>query len=284
MKNRVILVLTLVFLVVSASFVSAETRQSEFAMFKRSVSPVYSWGKNGIITVPKATTIGKWNVFLGGSVQEAGKIEGDSLYLSSGSLMVGTSSDVELGYTKRQFIWDDFDKTDIEMDSYHFKARVFKMADYFIPQAAVGINAVSLNGSDFSSKDEILFNPYLSVTVQIPVYKDKVVFSATGVVETLYNEGETSSDFFSGGADIGIYDTFYLVAEAQGLNKDDEDPLINLGAKVKHGWFSFGIAMYNAFQDNISEDHTKNNEDSSYFKANAAIEIPFGDMFKKEDK
>ncbi|MGE4520772.1 MAG: hypothetical protein AB7E04_14820 [Desulfobacteraceae bacterium] len=281
MKIRVFLVLTAFLLSVSA-ICHAETRESEFAMFKRSVSPVYNWGKNGLITVPKATTLGKWNVFLGGSAQEAGKIEGDNLYLTSGSVMVGTSSDVELGYTKRQFIWDDFDKTDLEMDTYHFKARVFHMTDNFIPQAAIGINAVSLKDNDFSSEEDILFNPYLSVTVQVPLYKEKVVFSATGVIETLYNEGDSSSAFFSAGADLAFFDTIYLIAEAQGINKDNEDPIFNFGAKIKAGWFSLGLAMYNAIQNDVTEDDMEDDEDSSYFMAYAGIEIPLGDMFKKD--
>ncbi|PIE75179.1 MAG: hypothetical protein CSA18_01210 [Deltaproteobacteria bacterium] len=280
MKKSFIFVLTVLFFVVSASFVCAETREAEFAMFKRSISPVYNWGKNGLITVPKATTIGKWNFFAGGMAQQSGEIEGDNLYLTSGSIVVGTSSDVEIGYTRRQFIWDNFDRTDLEMDTYHFKARVFHMSDGFLPQAAMGINAVSLKSNDFTNEEDILFNPFLSVTVQIPFYKDKIVLSATGVMEILYSEGESSSAFFSAGADLALFDTFFLIAEAHGINQDNGDPLFNIGAKVKSGWFSLGVAFYNVAQNDIAEARD-GNIDSLYFMAYAGVEIPIGDMFRK---
>jgi hypothetical protein len=248
-------------------------------MFKRSVSPVYSWGENGLITVPKATTLGKMNFHFGSSVRDSGKIEGDQLFLTSFSVMAGTSDDVEFGYTKRQFIWDDLDKTDLEMDTYHFKARVFHMADTFIPQLALGMNAVSLGENEFSNEEDILFNPYLAATIQIPVFSKNLMLSATAVAESLYNEGESSDLFFSAGADLCIYEKLYLIAEVQGLNKEDEDAIVNLGAKFKTGWFSLGVSMFNAIENDVDNEEDGADKDNSYFMAYAAVEIPFGKMF-----
>jgi hypothetical protein len=261
----------------------AGSREASFALFKRSISPVYHWGENGLITVPKAVTLGKGNIYLAGSVQDAGKLEGDNLYLTAATIMAGTSEDVELGYTRRQFIWDNFDKTDLEMDTFHFKARVFHMTDHYIPQLAVGIHAVSLSDNEFSSKDEILFNPYLAATIQVPLGTEKAMFSVTGVAEVLYNEGESGEAFFSAGADLVLWETLYLVAEIQGINRDKEDHIVNFGAKLKSGWFSLGVSLFNALEEKAAEDKGKK-EDNSYWMGYAAVEIPLGKIFGGKDR
>jgi len=284
MDRKTVTFFCCIFFILFIGSAFAETRDSEFALFKRSISPVYNWGENGLITVPKATPLGTGNIHFGASVQDSGKIEGDNLYLTAASIMIGTSSDVEFGYTKRQFIWDDGDKTDLDMDTYHFKARIFHIADSFIPQVALGINAVSLNDNEFTKEDDILFNPYLCATVNIPLIPEKFVLSATGVVENLYNEGKSSNAFFSAGADLAIFNTVYLLAEVQGLNKDKEDPIYNFGVKLKSGWFSFGVTMFNAIQNEVTADDDLDNEDSTYYMGYASIEIPLGKIFKGKDK
>ncbi|MCW7754504.1 hypothetical protein OOT00_10960 [Desulfobotulus sp. H1] len=268
----------------SATGAWAGSREASFALFKRSISPVYHWGQNGLITVPKAVTLGKGNFYLAGSAQDAGKIEGDRLFLTAATIMAGTSEDVELGYTRRQFIWDNLDKTDLEMDTFHFKARIFHMTDTFIPQLALGIHAVSLSDNEFNSYDEILFNPYLAATVQIPLGTEKAMLSLTGVAEVLYNEGETGQAFFSAGADLGFWETLYLVAEIQGINLDDGDPIVNIGARVKAGWFSLGVSLFNALEDKSGE-LGQEKEDSRYWMGYAAVEIPLGTMLRgKQDR
>ena len=52
----------------------AQTEDAEFALFKRTIAPVMRWGENGIMTVPKATTLGKANFFIGVMGQQAGTL------------------------------------------------------------------------------------------------------------------------------------------------------------------------------------------------------------------
>lgn len=262
---------------------SAASKQSEFALFKRCITPDYKWGENGVITIPKAIPTGKWNIYAAGSAQDAGTINDDRLFLTSATVMVGTSDDVEFGYTRRQFIWDDLDKTDLAMDTFSFKARIFHMTDSLIPQAALGLNAISLDSNEFDDEEDILFNPYLAVTIRVPLFTEKAVLSATGVAESIYNEGETSDLFFSCGADLVLFDMLYLMAEAQGIGKDEDDYVVNVGAKVKIGWFSLGLAGYNVVQKDVSTGDPGFSNDSTDLRAYAAVELPLGKMFTKKD-
>lgn len=262
----------------------AASKQAEFALFKRSIAPDYKWGENGVITIPKAIPTGKWNIYGATSVQDSGTIGGDRIFLTSATLMVGTSDDVEFGYTRRQFIWDNLDKTDLAMDTYSFKARIFHMTDSLLPQAAIGVNAVSLEDNEFDNGEDILFNPYLAVTIRIPLFTEKAVISATAVAESIYNEGESSDLFFSAGADIVLFDTLYLMAEAQGIEKSEEDYVINLGAKLKLGWFSLGVAGYNVIEKDVSTGDPGFKDDSTDLRIYGAVELPLGKMFSKDDK
>ena len=264
--------------------VSAASKQAEFALFKRSINPEYNWGENGVITVPKAVPAGKGNIYAAVSAQDSGTIEGDRIFLTAATLAVGTSDDVEFAYTRRQFIWDDLDKTDLSMDTYSFKARIFHMTDSFIPQVALGMNAVSLENNEFDREEDILFNPYLAATIRVPLFTDKAVFSATAVAESIYNEGETSDLFFSAGADLVLFDMVYLLAEVQGLNKDEEDAVVNLGAKVKIGWVSLGVAVYNCIEEDVSTGDPGFTDDSSDVRAYALVELPLGKLLSKKDK
>lgn len=263
---------------------TAASKQSEFALFKRSINPDYKWGENGVITIPKAIPTGKWNIYAAGSAQDSGSIEGDRIYLTSGTIMVGTSDDVEFGYTRRQFIWDNFDKTDLSMDTYSFKARVFHMTDSILPQVALGVNAVSLKNNEFDNQEDILFNPYMAVTIRVPLFTEKAVLSATGVAESIYNEGESSDLFFSAGADLVFFDMVYLLAEVQGIDKAQDDYVVNVGAKVKIGWFSLGLAGYNVVKKDVSTGDTGFSDDSTDLRAYASVEIPLGKMFTHDDK
>ncbi|MFA6366863.1 MAG: hypothetical protein WCX13_06700, partial [Candidatus Hydrogenedentales bacterium] len=162
MKKRLPLLALALLLCIGSAV--AQTENTEFALFKRTIAPVMRWGENGIMTVPKATTLGKGNFFIGAMGQEAGMLEGLKLYLTSASVMAGTSDDVEFGYTRRQLIWEDLYFSNLSMDTFHLKARFLNFADYFIPQASIGVNAVSLVDNQFSDRNDILFNPYLAVT------------------------------------------------------------------------------------------------------------------------
>lgn len=105
MKRKIVLLAVAVILCIGS--VAAQTGDTQFALFKRTIAPVMRWGENGILTVPKATTLGRANFFIGAMGQKAGTLQGLDLYLTSASVMAGTSDDVELGYTRRQLIWED---------------------------------------------------------------------------------------------------------------------------------------------------------------------------------
>ena len=80
MKKRV---LAIAALVLCAGIAAAQSEDAEFAFFKRTIAPVMRWGENGIITVPKATTLGKANFFLGIMGQPAGTLQGLDLYTTT---------------------------------------------------------------------------------------------------------------------------------------------------------------------------------------------------------
>jgi hypothetical protein len=275
------MILTAIVLLCACQTVHAASKQAEFALFKRNINPDYNWGENGVITIPKAVTIGKGNFYLGGSAQDAGKISGDRLYMTSATFMAGTSDDVEFGYTRRQLIWDNFDRTDLAMDTLSFKARIFHMTDSIIPQVALGMNAVSLKNNDFDNQKDILFNPYLAATIRVPLFTEKAVLSATATAESIYNEGESSDLYFSAGADLALFDMVYLMAEVQGINKEHEDSVTNIGAKFKYGWVSVGVAAYNVIKKDVSTGEKEFTDDSTDIRAFALVEIPLGKILSK---
>ncbi|MDD5711541.1 MAG: hypothetical protein PHY31_02150 [Smithellaceae bacterium] len=253
----------------------AATTESDFAMFKRIISPAYKWGENGLLTVPKATTIGRYNFYLAANAQDAGKIEDRRIFLTTGSVMLGTSTDVELGYTKRTFIWDDFKRSDVDMDTAHLKARILHFSNDFIPQISVGINGASIHGNRVSNQGDILFNPYLAATINIPIVnRDYAILSATGVAEVLYNQGVSSDPFYSVGVDLILFKHLYLVAEVQGLNLKNQRQVVNAGAKFKYGWFSVGVGGFNLAAQKVATGEETLETENSYLMAHASFEIP----------
>lgn len=244
MKKRYLLLALALLLCIGSAF--AQTEDTEFALFKRTVAPVMRWGENGIMTVPKATTLGKGNFFIGAMGQQAGTIEGLGLYLTSASLMAGTSDDVEFGYTRRQLIWEDLYFSNLSMDTFHMKARFLNFADYFIPQAAIGVNAVSLVDNKFTDRNDILFNPYLAVTSTIPIFTPKILFSVTAVAETIMNKDQLGKYQFSGGADLNLFNFLYGFAEIQGFDPNSvKSEVLNVGVKLRLGFLSAGLGMFN---------------------------------------
>jgi len=245
MKKKLLLLALALLLCIGNAF--AQTEETEFALFKRTIAPVMRWGENGIMTVPKATTLGKGNIFIGIMGQQAGKIENVGLYLTSASLMAGTSDDVEFGYTRRQLIWEDFYLSNLSMDTFHMKARFLNIADYLIPQAAIGVNAVSLVDNKFENRNDILFNPYLALTSTIPIFSSKLgLLSVTAVAETIMNKDQLGKYQFSGGADACLFNLLYAFAEIQGFDpKSESSEVLTVGAKVRLGPFSAGVGIFN---------------------------------------
>ncbi len=264
--------------------VAAQTGDTEFALFKRNVAPVMRWGENGILTVPKATTLGKANFFIGAMGQEAGTVEGLDLYLTSASLMAGTSDDVELGYTRRQLIWEDLYFTNLSMDTFHLKTRFLNFGDYFLPQAAIGVNAVSLVDNKFTDRNDILFNPYLAVTSAIPIFTPKMLLSVTAVAETIMNENELGTYQFSGGVDLNLFNFLYGFAELQGFNPNaDSNEVLNVGVKLRLGGLSVGVGLFNisvqtADTENLIDQYTSSLLDlaNANYMATVALDIRLG--------
>lgn len=282
MKKRFpLLALALLLCIGSAA---AQTADTEFALFKRTIAPVMRWGENGILTVPKATTLGKANFFIGAMGQQAGTIEGLDLYLTSATLMAGTSEDVEIGYTRRQLIWEDFYFTNLSMDTFHLKARFLNFGDYFIPQAAIGVNAVSLVDNKFEDRNDILFNPYLAVTSTIPIFTPKILFSITAVAETIMNENQLGTYIFSGGADLNLFDFLYGFAELQGFNpKTESNEVLNVGVKLRLGPLSAGVGLFNisvqtGTGDNLIDQYASSLLDlaNANYMATVALDIRLG--------
>ena len=276
------LLLATIFLSVSAF---AQTSSSVYSLFKRSISPSMSWGDNGVMSVPKADTIGRGNINLGLVAVDSGQIDGQKLYLTSGTLMVGTSRDVELGVTKRTFIWEDGKRSDISMDTLHLKIRLLDVADYYIPKVAIGVNGASLTTNQFNATEDFLFNPYLAVSVPIKVFTDNFIINVTGVAENVVSEGEETETFFSAGVDTKIFKHFYLLAEAQGIGNDESDAIINLGAKARLGWFSLGAGLFNISQAKLKDQNINADENKEqYWMLHANVKIPLQKIFGDDPK
>jgi len=276
--------LTLASLLTSTTL-SADTIASEYSLFKRIISPAMNWGENGVMLVPKAQPIGKGVINVSATSVDAGQINGDKLYLTTGTLMIGTSSDIEFGISKRTFIWESGERSDIDMDTVHLKARIFQLTDYYTPQISIGVNGASLKENQFNEKNNVLFNPYIVATLPIRVFTDNFLISVTGAAERVYVNDEKTETFFSAGADMVIAQTLYLTAEAQGLGQDEQDPIYNIGAKLKIGYFSIGAGLFNISEDKIeSRDINSLENKEQYWMANVSLEIPLLDIFGGKDK
>ncbi len=282
MKRKFVLLAVAVIFCIGS--VAAQTGDTEFALFKRTIAPVMRWGENGILTVPKATTLGKGNFFVGAMGQQAGTIEGLDLYLTSVSLMAGTSDDVEFGYTRRQLIWEDLYFSNLSMDTFHLKARFLNFGDYLIPQAAIGVNAVSLVDNKFEDRNDILFNPYLAVTSTIPIFTPKILLSVTAVAETIMNENQLGQYQFSGGADINLFNFLYGFAEIQGFDPNIvNSQVLNAGVKLRLGPLSAGIGIFNMTLtpgegDNLVDQYASSLVDlgNANYMATVALDISLG--------
>ncbi len=280
MKKTTLCLLAIIFFVSGSA--SAGSKEEKFSLFKRTISPIYDMGGNGLISVPKATPLDGGTLFAGVNVKEAGKVNNEDIYLVSGSLMVGLFNFLEVGYTNRHFIWDD-SYSDISMDTLSAKARVFNSNATILPDVAVGVNAVSLNGNEFEEEEDVLFNPYVAATFEFPVIENVLDISTTATAETVYNDGDSGDLFFSAGTDIKLFNFLYLLTEFQGINKEDEDCVVNLGAKAEFGWLSVGATIYNAIEGEIGSGDEAITEDSSHYSAYANVKIPFGKIAKKSD-
>ncbi|NQT59940.1 MAG: hypothetical protein HQ557_13230 [Bacteroidetes bacterium] len=296
MNSKLLLLFVLFLLCVSLLF--AGDGELEFALFKRTVSPVMKWGENGVLTIPKATTAGRLNAYVGIFGQQAGTINDLDLYLTSATVMVGSSADVELGYTRRQLIWEDFYFTDISMDTIHLKARVLDFGKDVMPSVAVGMNGVSLVDNTFDNENDILFNPYIAATSYISILPNMLEIDVTVVAETIMSDGEFGIPQFSLGVDANLLNMLYVFGEVQGVQIDLENfdltqsmnEMMNIGAKLKLGWVSIGVGMFNIIReteegegivDNIAAS-TFNLENAQYM-ASVVVEVPVRTLLPSEN-
>ena len=270
----------------SGSLFAADTTSSEWELFKSNISPSMMWGEDSIMLVPKANTMGRGNVYLSTMALDAGKIQNDRLFLTTNTIMISTSDDVELGYSRRVFVWDNFDYTNIKMDTFHLKARIFHLTDNYIPQLAVGVNLVSIAANKFNKEKDYLYNPYATLTIRAPLGTEKAVLTLSAMAEKVMNEGESSEPKFGGGVDLRLFNHLYLLGEIVGVDKDGKNGVINAGAKLKVGWFSIGGGVFNIGRDTIIKDNqsTENTKNKRYWMANISIDIPFDKFFKGDKK
>ena len=265
----------------TTSLFAADTTSSEWELFKSNISPSMMWGEDSIMLVPKANTLGRGNLYLSTMALDVGKIQNDRLFLTTNTVMLSTSDDVELGYSRRVFVWDNFDYTNIKMDTFHLKARVFHLTDNYIPQLAVGVNLVSIAANKFNKEKDYLYNPYATLTIRAPLGTEKAVLSLTAMAEKVMNEGENSEPKFGGGVDLRLFNHLYFLGEIVGIDKDGKNGVINAGAKLRLGWFSFGAGIFNIGRDTvIKENGAANTQNKRYWMANISINIPFGKLFK----
>jgi hypothetical protein len=274
----------------------ASSGELNFALFKRNIAPVMKWGENGVLMVPKATTVGRTNTYVGLMGQHVGEVNNTNIYLTSLSLMAGTSEDVELGYTRRQIIWEDLYYTDFSMDTFHLKARVLDFNQDLIPEVAVGMNGVSLVENSFEDTQDVLFNPYIAATSNLKIIPDFLELSVTAVGETIMSEGDFGALQFSLGADVQLLDFLYAFGELQGVKVDIENfdisessnEMVNFGAKVKFGWLTAGAGMFNIIRGSGTDVEDQSlvgniesstfNFDNAFYMASVIVEIPLGQI------
>jgi len=265
---------------------AADTTSSEWELFKNNVSPSMMWGEDSIMLVPKANTLGRGHIYLSTMALDSGKIQNDRLFLTTNTVMVSTSDDVEFGYSRKLFIWDNFDYTNIKMDTFHLKARIFHLTNNYVPQIAIGVNLVSLAANKFNKEKDYLYNPYAVVSMRIPLFTENAVLTLTGMAEKVMNEGESSEPKFGGGADLKLFKHLYLLGEIVGIDKDGKNGVINAGAKLKLGWISLGGGVFNIGRDTIIKDNqdTEGTKNKRYWMANISIDIPLDKLFKGDKK
>ncbi|MBL7006040.1 MAG: hypothetical protein ISR78_03040 [Spirochaetia bacterium] len=296
MFKKLLIGLILVLLCFSTLFASDEAL--EFALFKRTVAPVMKWGENGVLTIPKASPIGRLKTYVGIFGQQAGYLNGLNLYLTSATVMVGSSADVELGYTRRQLIWEDFYFTDMAMDTIHLKTRVLDFGKDVMPSVSVGMNGVSLVDNTFTNQNDILFNPYVVATSYIEILPNILELDITVMAETIMSDGKFGIPQFSLGADAHLFNMFYVFGEMQGLQVDlanfditkSTNEMVNIGAKVKIGWVSVGLGMFNIVRDTTEGEDIIDNISSSTFNiesakymASVVVEVPLTTFIPSEN-
>ena len=225
MKYKFVVLALFLILAFSATSASAVvTTGLDWAFFKNYNSPAWVWGVNGLITMPIAQTMGKGRVAVSLSGIDCGTLQGKQMVFSTASLQVGTSSDVELGYTKKFLAWD-WNRTDVEGEILHLKVKILDVAEN-APKVSIGTIAFALTNKDNYSAKDMFFDVFAVVSQQIGIGRIHLGYEFGMVGQA------TSKPFLFAGTDIPI-GPLLLIGEYVGSDKDGQGGVTNAGISYK---------------------------------------------------
>ena len=236
MKYAVLCLMLITIFLTSAAFASPTTSGLDWAFFKNYMSPAWVWGENGLITIPIADTLGQGHVALSMTGIDAGKLQGEPMAFSTVSLQVGTSTDVELGYTKK-FLLYKWLRTDIEGETFHMKVKLLDLSELnaFTPKLSLGTIAFALTNKDNYSTKDMFFNIFAVASQNIAVGRLHLGYEFGMVGQA------TSTGFFFLGADVPI-GPVSIVGEYVGSDVEGKGGVTNAGICYKPFGKTFAIS------------------------------------------
>ncbi|MFH1429476.1 MAG: hypothetical protein ABIH39_07005 [Candidatus Margulisiibacteriota bacterium] len=217
--------------VMAASGSYSATSGLDFAMFKRYASPAYILNENGLLTIPIADTIGKGKIAVAASGINAGEIDGTGVYYSTGTIVFGTSDDVEIGISKKALVYtDDFSRTDIGGVTFHLKLRLVNLGD-FIPKVSIGMVATSLTDENEITKFNTFIDAFAVASSEVTFWG--TTFAIHGGAESGFIGDTRSELFFFAGSSISIIDFINVAGEYVGAKETGEEGIINVTAAIR---------------------------------------------------
>ncbi|MCK5155174.1 MAG: hypothetical protein KAQ69_02000, partial [Spirochaetales bacterium] len=132
----------------------------------------------------------------------------------------------------------------------------------------------------------------------ISILPDFLELTVTAMAETIMSAGEFGMPLFSLGVDAHLMHMLYVFGEIQGVQVDLENfdltqstnEMINIGARLKLGWISVGVGMFNIIRgteenedliDNITSSTF--NLDSAKYMATIVVQVPLTDFIPSMD-
>jgi hypothetical protein len=216
--------LALLILLGTVATASAATTGLDWAFFKNYMAPAWVWGQNGLITIPIAETLGKGHVALSFNGIDSGKLQDKQLVYTTASLQIGTSSDVELGYTKKFLVWN-WMRTDIEGETLHLKVKVFDVSES-APKISLGTIAFALTNKDNYSAKDMFFDVFAVLSQNLSIARIHLGYEFGMVGQA------TSKAFFFAGTDIPI-GPFSILGEYVGSDKEGQGGVSNAGLSFR---------------------------------------------------
>ncbi|HAR63656.1 MAG: hypothetical protein DKM50_00105 [Candidatus Margulisiibacteriota bacterium] len=266
----ILLVLILISTWISISFAEnggySTTSSLDWNLFKKYNSMIFIPNQNGLLTVPIATTIGKGKIAAGLSSLEAGKISDTKVYYTNAGILLGTSDDVEIGYSKKALVFsDDYSRTDIEGANLYLKIKLLDWGDV-VPRIAVGLTATSLTNESDLDKYNTFMNAFAVTSIMFDLFAARIGLHAG--LENGFMGDNQGDPFFFGGATITLFDFINLCGEYVGANQEGEDGMVNASAGVK----LFDILSINVNQLDLNNENNKKDPKTS---AQAVLSIKF---------